>query len=415
MQCCPICNGMDFDVIIVGGGLTGCTLALALHSGGLKVALVDAQKPQVHLKNDFDGRSYALSAASKMMLDALNLWPDLDRNAQPMLDIKVTDGRAGQAPSPLMMHFDHRDLGSGPMGYLVEDRYMRQVLLAAVHNAGITHLCDTTVISQQTDDVAARVTLSTGETLTAALLVGADGRASGTADRAGIQRIVHDYHQSSLVCAIAHEHPHNGVAHQFFMPSGPLAILPLTGNRSSIVWTETTDAAVAINALSDKDYLSVLRPRFGEFLGKIELAGQRYTYPLGRTLTYDMIATPRVALAGDAAHGVHPIAGQGLNAGFKDIAALAEVLCNAKRRGQDIGTSVTLNDYQQWRRTDNTTLGVATHGFNALFSNDSPMLRGLRDVGMGMINTWPGARKIFMRQAAGLTDRRPKLLQGRSL
>ncbi|MGB0799813.1 MAG: FAD-dependent oxidoreductase, partial [Planktomarina sp.] len=289
---------MEYDVIIVGGGLNGCTLALALAGTGMNIALVDAQSPQVMGRNDFDGRSYALAAASQKMLTALNLWDGLTANAQPMLDIKVTDGHAGQAPSPLMMHFDHRDLAQGPMGYMVEDRHIRQELLCAVESSSITHLTETSVIAQTVTNGAVQVELSSGQRLNAHLLVGADGRKSGTATRAGIQRTERAYDQTSLVCAIAHEHPHNGVAHQYFMPSGPLAILPLTGNRSSIVWTEATETAQAINALDDDDYLEILRPRFGDFLGEISLAGDRYTYPLGLALTYDLIAD-RIALVGD--------------------------------------------------------------------------------------------------------------------
>ncbi|MEM9636703.1 MAG: FAD-dependent monooxygenase, partial [Pseudomonadota bacterium] len=270
------------------------------------------------------------------------------------------------------------------------------------------------VTAQQVDQTGVTARLASGNTLRARLLIGCDGRGSGTATRAGITRTGWGYDQTALVCALTHERPHHGVAHQFFMPPGPLAILPLTGNRSSIVWSETTENARAINALPDADYLDVLRPRFGDFLGEIALAGARFTYPLSLSLANALIA-PRVALVGDAAHGVHPIAGQGLNAGLRDVAALADVIADAARRGEDIGAAPVLGRYQQWRRFDNATLALATDGFNRLFSNDNPVLRGLRDLGMGLVGRLPRVRRGFIREAAGLTGDLPRLMKGESL
>jgi 2-octaprenyl-6-methoxyphenol hydroxylase len=244
------------------------------------------------------------------------------------------------------------------------------------------------------------------------VLVGSDGRNGPTAGRAGIRRQSWDYGQTALVCAIEHARPHGGVAHQFFMPSGPLAILPLTGNRSSIVWTERHEAAARIQALDDAGYLEVLRPRFGDFLGDIALGGRRWTYPLGLSVAERFVAD-RVALLGDAAHAMHPIAGQGLNAGLKDVAALAEVLADAKRRGEDPGRAQVLARYQRWRRFDTAALLLATDSFNRLFSNDNPALRMVRDLGMGAVGAVPGLRRRFMREAAGLTGDLPRLLQGR--
>ena len=258
------------------------------------------------------------------------------------------------------------------------------------------------------------MTLNSGKVVHGALIVGADGRSSGTASRAGIKRSGWGYDQTALVCAIAHEKPHHGIAHQFFMPPGPLAILPLPGNVSSIVWSETAKNAAAFSALSDNEYLTMLRPRFGDFLGEINLAGKRFTYPLSLSLALNLVAD-RVALIGDAAHGVHPIAGQGLNAGMRDIAALAEVIIDATRRGEDIGSPNVLGRYEQWRRFDNTTLAIATDTFNRLFSNDNAGLRGLRNIGMGMVNAIPGLRRSFIREAAGLTGTLPRLMQGKPL
>ena len=229
--------------------------------------------------------------------------------------------------------------------------------------------------------------------------------------RAGIKRTGWGYGQTAVVCAVKHEKPHGGIAHQFFMPGGPLAILPLTKDRSSIVWSETDAKAQALIAMSDDDFLAALRPAFGSFLGEISLIGARFSYPLGLTLANSFIAD-RMALIGDAAHGVHPIAGQGLNAGLRDVAALADVLERARARGEDIGGAQALGRYQQWRRFDTATLALATDTFNRLFSNDNPLLRAARDIGMGLVNSAPGLRRGFIREAAGLTGDLPRLMRG---
>ncbi|MGY3438799.1 MULTISPECIES: FAD-dependent monooxygenase [unclassified Marinovum] len=405
----------DSDLLIVGGGLNGPILALAAAQAGFSAIIIDAQDSTAQKSDNFDGRSYALAQASQRMLAALDLWGPLAAHAQPMLDIKVSDGRAGEGPSPFFLHFDHNEIEEGPMGYMVEDRYLRRSLQDALATApGLTYLPGETVIAQHTDASAARVTLASGRTLTGRLLVGCDGRNSGTAARAGIQRTGWDYGQTALVCAIAHELPHHGCAHQFFMPAGPLAILPLTGNRSSIVWSETHAQAAAINALPKDDYLAILRPRFGDFLGEISLAGARFTYPLSLSLANSFVGD-RLALVGDAAHGLHPIAGQGLNAGLRDIAALAEVITDATRRGEDIASPLVLPRYAEWRRFDTATLAGATDTFNRLFSNDNPILRAGRDIGMGLVNAVPALRRSFIREAAGLTGDLPRLLQGKAL
>ena len=258
-------------------------------------------------------------------------------------------------------------------------------------------------------------TLASGQQLSARLLVGCDGRQSGTAARAGIRRSGWGYGQTALVTAIRHEKHHQGTAQQFFMPSGPLAILPLPGgHHSSIVWSESDSAAQAIQALDDAAYLEVLRPRFGDFLGEIALAGARFTYPLNLTLANRFIDT-RLALVGDAAHGVHPIAGQGLNLGLRDVAALAQVVIEAHRRGEDFGSLTTLDAYQRWRRFDATTLALGMDTVNRLFSNNNPLLRLGRDLGLGAVNALPGLRRGFMRQAAGLSGDLPNLLAGRPI
>jgi 2-octaprenyl-6-methoxyphenol hydroxylase len=402
----------DCDILIVGGGLNGPALALAAAKAGLKSIVIDALPADTRGGDDFDGRGYALALASVRMLARLGLWDTLEAHAQPMHEIKVTDGRVGEAQVFLGLHFDSAEIEEGPMGQMVEDRYLRRALLAAMEAEPlVAQRAGETVIAQETTAGGVTVTLASGSTLTARLLVGADGRRSGTATRAGIRRTGWGYGQTALVCAIAHEKPHEGVAHQFFMPPGPLAILPLPGNRSSIVWSERDDRARAINALPDDEYLAVLRPRFGDFLGEISLAGQRFLYPLNLTLANSFIGE-RLVLVGDAAHGMHPIAGQGLNAGLRDVAALAHVISHAQRRGEDIASPVVLERYQQWRRFDTASLAAATDLFNRLFSNDNPLLRFGRDLGMAAVNAVPGLRRGFIREAAGLTGDLPDLMRG---
>ncbi|MGR3501925.1 FAD-dependent monooxygenase [Pseudaestuariivita sp.] len=400
---------MTQDVLIVGGGLNGMLMALAAEAAGLSVTVIDAA-PEQSVGATFDGRSYALALASQRLLGGLGLWEDVADHAQPILEIKVSDARPGQPPSPLFMHFDHAEIEEGPMGHLVEDRHLRAECKAKLAASGVTWLQGASVTAQDGGALA----LSDGQTLEGRVVVGADGRQSGTALRAGIQHVRWDYGQTALVCALEHEKPHHGIAHQMFLPSGPLAILPLTGNRASIVWTEGTEAAARLQARDDDGYMAHLRPLFGDFLGEIALTGARYTYPLGLSLAHRFVEAPTV-LIGDAAHGVHPIAGQGLNAGLRDIAALAEVLADATRRGEDIASPLVLKRYETWRRFDATTLALATDTFNRLFSNDNGLLRLGRDLGMGVVNALPGLRRGFIREAAGLTGELPRLMRGLAL
>lgn len=402
----------DSDILIVGGGLNGPTLALAAAQAGLSSTVIDALPEPVRKNAAFDGRAYALALASVRLLRNLRIWNEVADNSQPMLEIKVSDGRAGQGPSPFFLHFDHAEIEEGPMGHMLEDRFLRRALIDAMQDVpNITQVSNDTVIAQATDATGVTVTLASGKVLHGRLLVGADGRTSGTAARAGIKRTGWGYGQTALVAAIEHELPHNGIAHQFFMPPGPLAILPLPGNVSSIVWSETDATAARFAALPDDAFMEVLRPRFGDFLGEIKLRGKRFTYPLNLTVANSFIAQ-RLALIGDAAHGMHPIAGQGLNAGLRDVAALAQILDEATRRGEDIAAADVLARYQQWRRFDTATLAIATDLTNRLFSNDNPLLRAARDLGMGALGHMPGLRRGFIREAAGLTGDLPELMKG---
>jgi 2-octaprenyl-6-methoxyphenol hydroxylase len=403
---------MEQDVIIVGGGLNGPALALALAQGGLRVAVVDARAAPARAEAGFDGRAYALAIASKRLLQVLGVWPLVAQRSQPILKIVASDGHAGQGAAPYFLTFDADEIEEGPMGFMLEDRFLYAGFLAAMAaEPRVTLLSGETVVAQEVGR-GVSVTLASGTVLRGKVLVGCDGRGSGTAERAGITRRGWGYGQTALVTAVRHERDHQGTAQQFFMPSGPLAILPLPGGHlSSIVWSETEAQAAAVQALGDADYLDALRPRFGDFLGEIALAGARFTYPLSLSLA-ERFVSARLALVGDAAHGVHPLAGQGLNLGLRDVGALAEVLVEASRRGEDIGAADVLERYQAWRRFDATALALGMDAVNRLFSNDNPLLRGVRDLGLGLVNAIPAARRGFIRQAAGLTGDVPKLLQG---
>jgi 2-octaprenyl-6-methoxyphenol hydroxylase len=399
------------DVIVAGGGLAGGSLALALGRAGFRVALVDAVPAGSRAAPGFDGRAYALALASVRMLGALGLWAGLKAQAQPILGVRALDGKVGQAPSPLMLAFDDGELDEGALGAMVEDRHLRPALMAALDaTPGVTQIAGR-IVAQAVGAAGICVTLEDGARVGGALLVGADGKRSGTAARAGIRRAGHAYGQTAIVCAVAHERPHGGIAHQLFLPAGPLAILPLQGNRSSIVWSEADAQAAALLRLPDDAFLAALSPRFGGFLGAIALLGPRWSYPLELSLAQAFTA-PRLALVGEAAHAIHPIAGQGLNLGLRDVAALAEVLAEARARGEDIGAAPVLERYARWRRFDTAALAAATDLFARLFSNDNPLLRGLRDLGMAAVSSSPGLRRAFARQAAGLSGEVPRLLRG---
>ena len=402
----------DCDILIVGGGLNGPALALALAQGGLRVTVADARSAQARAERGFDGRAYALALASVRVLQALHVWPALEAQAQPILGIRVSQGRTGQGAFPLTLGFDHAEIEEGPMGQMVEDRHLYAAFLDAMQaEPGITLKNGVRVVAQDTEGPLARATLDTGEEISARLIVGCDGRDSQVAQRAGIRRWGWDYGQTALVCAVAHERPHGGVAHQLFLPGGPLAILPLPGNRSSVVWSESRAVAEAIAPLDAAGWLEHLRPRFGGFLGDIALEGARFAYPLRLSIAEDFIA-PRLALVGDAAHGVHPIAGQGLNLGLRDVAALAEVVIEAARRGEDIASPLVLERYQQWRRFDVVSLALGMDMVNRLFSNDSSLLAVLRGLGLGAVNALPMLRRLMIREAAGLNAAQPRLMQG---
>ncbi len=401
----------DCDILITGGGLNGPALALALAKGGLASIVIDALPRETRTDPRFDGRAYALALASVRLLRGIGIGPALDAQSQPIERIVITDGRPGEGAGPFTLTFDSAEIEEGPMGQMIEDRFLRAAFLDALDlTPGVTVLDSTRVEAQTVDAGGVTLTLADGRSLRGKLVVGCDGRGSGTAARAGIRRSGHSYRQTAITCAVAHARPHQGVAHEFFTPGGPFAILPLPGDRSSIVWSAPDAQASELMAMDDDDFLAALKPVFGSYLGAISLASPRYAYPLNLTLA-DSFTGERVALVGDAAHGLHPIAGQGLNAGLRDVAVLADVLTVAHRRGEDPGAAAVLERYARWRRFDSGTLVAATDGLNALFSNDNPVLRIGRGLGLGAVQALPALRRAFIREAAGLTGTLPALMR----
>jgi 2-octaprenyl-6-methoxyphenol hydroxylase len=400
------------DILISGGGVVGLPLGLALAQGGLSTVIADAAPPAQALDPKFDGRVSALAYASVRMLAALGLWDALSPHAQPIREILVTDGKAGQAASPFSLHFDSQEVGADSLGHISENRHIRAVLHDAVaRQSGLTLLAPAAVKSLTVEAGAAVARLADGEEISAALVIAADGRDSPLRSQMGVQTIGWSYPQTGIVATVEHERPHNGVAYEHFLPSGPFAILPMTGNRSSLVWTEDKRKAPALLALDEAGFNDELARRFGSHLGKTKSAGPRWSYPLAFHLAREFVR-PRFALAGDCAHGIHPIAGQGLNLGLKDAAALAEVLLDAARLGRDIGALDTLKRYQRWRRFDSFALAASTDALNRLFSNDIAPLRHLRDLGLGIVDSIGPARRFFMRHAGGDVGKLPRLMKG---
>jgi len=400
------------DVIIGGGGMVGLTLAIALAQGGLQVVVADPVPQAAALDAAFDGRVSALAFASVRMFDALGVWEHLAKDAQPIHDILVTDAKLNGEPSPFSLHFDAAEVGAASLGHIVENRHTRAGLFAVAATLPNLRLIAPAALADLKPEAQhIRATLSSGETIDAALAIAADGRESAMRDLMGLGTIAWSYPQWGIVATVAHEKPHDGVAYEHFLPSGPFAILPMTGNRSSLVWTEDEKLAPKMMQLDAEAFDAEIARRFGNHLGATEAAGPRWSYPLKFHLARAYVK-PRFALAGDAAHGIHPIAGQGLNLGLKDAAALADVLLDAARLGLDIGALDTLRKYERWRRFDSLAMAAATDGLNRLFSNDIAPLRALRDVGMGIVDAIGPARRFFMRHAGGDIGKLPRLMRG---
>ncbi|USG61565.1 FAD-dependent monooxygenase [Sneathiella marina] len=397
------------DVLVVGGGLNGLPLAISLAAAGLDVVVLERQVPETLLSPEFDGRVSAIAHASRNLFRSAGIWDHVEEK-QPMLDIRITDG-----PSKCFLHYDHRQLGDEPFGHMVENRYLRLAMSRrAAELESLRIIAPAEYLSIDRDTTGVTASLASGETLSARLVVAADGRQSPLRKLAGIKTVGWSYNQSGIVCTVAHELPHQGVAQERFLNPGPFAILPMTGNRSSLVWTEETARAKQIMALPDDDFQSEMAARFGDYLGALEVVGPRWSYPLSLHQSEQYMAE-RLALIGDAAHGMHPIAGQGLNLGLRDVAALAQVVIDASRLGLDMGGATVLEDYQRWRRFDSIALLAITDGLNRLFGSDIPAVRLSRDIGLAAVNKMPKLKGFFMEHARGTVGKMPRMLQGKPL
>jgi 2-octaprenyl-6-methoxyphenol hydroxylase len=404
----------DTDVLIAGGGFAGLTLAIALRQAlgpTFKVAVAD---PTLGKSHAGDERASAIIAAARRLFEAVGVWDAVADQAQPILDMVVTDSRLADAVRPVFLSFDGDIAPGEPFAHMIENRHLVEALERKARDLGVELKAAAVMSFSHGSAQTVDVQLAGGATMSARLLVAADGARSTIRQAAGIATHGWEYGQSAIVTTVGHERDHNGRAEEHFLPAGPFAILPLKGRRSSIVWTEKTREAERLVALPDAAFHDELEQRFKLHLGEIDVVGARRVPPLGFFVARSFIAE-RIALAGDAAHVIHPIAGQGLNMGLKDVAALAEVIVDAARLGLDPGDATVLERYQRWRRFDTMTMGLATDGLNRLFSNRSDVLRLFRDVGLGMVERLPGIKRLFIREAAGLFGDVPKLLRGEAL
>ncbi|MFN3347798.1 ubiquinone biosynthesis hydroxylase [Pseudorhodoplanes sp.] len=400
------------DILIAGGGFAGLALAIALRQaseGALSVTLADPALDRA----SSDPRASAIAAAARRLFETIGVWPQIAQGAQPILDMVVTDSKLDHAMRPSYLTFDGEIAPGEPFAHMIENGPMIAALLDKARAEGVD-LRPVAVTQFHHQPARVTATLSDGTSRSARLLVAADGARSSIREQAGITTYGWDYDQAGIVTTIAHERDHNGRAEEHFLPAGPFAILPLTGRRCSIVWTESRAQAARLVALPDPDFLAELEMRFGLHLGDLALAGPRKAFPLGLYVARSFIGE-RLALVGDAAHIIHPIAGQGLNMGLRDVAALAEAIVDGARLGIDVGAHSVLERYQRWRRFDTMAMGVATDGLNRLFSNNSDVLRLVRDMGLGLVDRMPNLKDFFIREAAGLTGDVPKLLKGEAL
>ena len=399
---------LNFDCIVIGGGLSGLTATLALSKIGLSVAIIDKTSLKRLKKNEGDQRTTAVSASGKRIFEALDVWDKLQKDAEPILDIVVAEkGRSAH------LIFDHQAVGTEPMGHIVKNMHLKNSLVSNIRNQKNIHLVPGKCLNNffpQTDAVT--INLDDGTTYSTALLVAADGRNSKGRGIAKIKSTNIDYHQSSIVFTVNHENPHQGVAYEQFTTGGPIASLPMKGNQSSLVWSEDVEVVRSLMQLDDEDFAAAASYRLNDCLGKMTVSGQRKVFPL--RLNYaDSIIADRFAMVGDAAHGLHPIAGQGFNLGLRDIANLTEEISKAKRLGLDIGSFETLRSYQATRRLDNLSLVAATDGLNRIFSNNNKIIRSIRSNGLDVINRIDPLKKLFMELAMGEVGGLPILLKGK--
>jgi 2-octaprenyl-6-methoxyphenol hydroxylase len=400
-------------IVIGGGAFAGLALALALRQGlGADVPIIVAD-PALAVRPSRDPRATAIVAACRRLFDAIGVWNQVASGAQPILDMVVTDSKLEDATRPVFLTFAGHVEPGEPFAHMVENRHLIDALVerAASEGVDLRSLPVTDFVSHgDRIDVA----LADGSTVGASLLVAADGARSKLRERAGIATHGWEYDQSGIVATVGHERDHHGRAEEHFLPSGPFAILPLTGNRSSLVWTERRTEAARIVTLDAEQFHGELERRFGLHLGEVKVLDKPRAFPLGYFVARSFIGK-RLALIGDAAHVIHPIAGQGLNLGLKDVAALAEVVVDAARLGIDLGQADVLERYQRWRRFDTMAMGLATNSLNFLFSNESTLLRTVRDIGLGLVDRTPPLKGMFIRQAAGLAGEVPRLLKGEAL
>jgi len=400
-------------IVIGGGAFAGLALALALRQGlGPEIPVIVAD-PALSSRPSRDPRATAIVAACRRLFEALGAWDDVRAEAQPILDMVVTDSKLEDATRPTFLNFAGDVAPGEPFAHMIENRRLIDALVVRAEAAGID-LRATTVSSYDARAEGIDVTLGDGSVIAASLLVAADGARSKLRERAGIATHGWEYDQSGIVVTVGHERDHEGRAEEHFLPAGPFAILPLTGKRSSLVWTERRTEAARIIALGDEEFHAELEQRFGLHLGEIKALDKPRAFPLSYFVARSFVAE-RLALVGDSAHVIHPIAGQGLNMGLKDVAALAEVVVDAARLGMDLGGADVLERYQRWRRFDTMAMGVATNSLNFLFSNQSTLLRTVRDIGLGIVDRTPPLKNLFIRQAAGLTGEIPRLLKGEAL
>jgi len=401
------------SIVICGGAFAGLALAVALRQGlGADTPVIVAD-PALATRPSRDPRATAIVAACRRLFETLGAWESIADTAQPILDMVVTDSSLEDATRPVFLTFAGDVEPGEPFAHMVENRRLIDTLVARAETEGVD-LRATAVTSYDSRADGIDVTLADGSRIEASLLVAADGARSKLRERAGIATHGWDYDQSGIVVTVGHERDHQGRAEEHFLPAGPFAILPLTGKRSSLVWTEKRSEAARITALGDEEFHGELEQRFGLHLGEVKALDKPRAFPLSYFVARSFIAE-RMALVGDAAHVIHPIAGQGLNLVLKDVAALAEVVVDAARLGIDIGQTDVLERYQRWRRFDTMAMGVATNSLNFLFSNKSTLLRAVRDIGLGLVDRAPPLKSMFIRQAAGLSGEVPRLLKGEAL